>query len=113
MVDSDRTPKRTTMVTIAYWAHGVIGAAFFLNGLDPQAVGLLLVFFPIITVIAGFFGLFSIPTAILTILLVAIYFPRHADPFIYAYIVAWIVIVGYRIFQFLVGQYDRMRRSRS
>jgi hypothetical protein len=100
--------KRSTITTISYWCHGIIGGSFLANGLDPQAIGLLLLLIlPIPVVLAIASGLFSIQTTVLSLLLIVIYITDVNGPTLYAYVLAWFLIIGYRIFRIVKHRYQK------
>ena len=104
---------RAGLETTAYWAHGIYGAILFLMlVLEPEAIGLVILFFPIalpLTILTILSGFFSIQTAILSLLLIGILTEASNGPMINAYVLAWVLIIGYRIFR-IVKDRDRQAR---
>ena len=86
--------------TVAYWAHGLLGAFFLMVLIDENYMLYYVFLFPAaiaLTLITIIWGFTSIPTAILSLLLIAVVIGDFKNPELAAYLIGCLVIVGYRI----------------
>ncbi len=93
-----RIQLRSDLKVVAYWAHGLIGAVMALVSIDYRYMLWVAYLFPITlpaALIAIITGFVSIPTAILSLCLIGIFF--EAPHMVNAYVLSWFIIVGYRL----------------
>ena len=90
--------------TVAYWAHVFFVAFFIMVLIDENYMLYYVFYFPaaiVLTFLTVIWGLFSVPTAVLSLLLVGVVLEDFSGPMLHAYILAWFIIVGYRVFRVL------------
>lgn len=90
--------------TVAYWAHGLFVAFFIMVLIDENYILFYVFYFPAaiaLTFLTVIWGLFSVPTAILSLLLVGVVLEDFSGPVLHAYVLAWFIIVGYHVFRVL------------
>ena len=90
--------------TVAYWAHGFLVAFFLMVLIDENYMLYFVFLFPAtfgLTFLAVIWGLFSVPTAVLSLLLVGVVLEDFSGPMLHAYVLAWFIIVGYHVFRVL------------
>ena len=88
--------------TVAYWAHGLLGAFCLMVLMDENYLLYYVFYFPAaitLTLLTIVWGIASIPTAYLSLLLVAVLVKDFENPLLAAYVVCCIAIIGYRIFR--------------
>jgi len=98
---------RSRLEVIAYWTHGLIGAFMLLVSIDYNYMLYVVFLFPVTfpaAFIAVIIGFFSIPTAILSLFLIGIFLEAPHGPMVNAYVLAWFIIVGYRIHRLLMSK---------
>ena len=87
--------------TAAYWAHGFCGAFFLMVLIDENYMLYYVFLFPAavgLTLLAVIWGFTSMPTAILSLILIGVVVTDFKNPMLAAYVILCLVIVGYRIF---------------
>jgi hypothetical protein len=90
--------------TVAYWAHGFFVAFFIMVLIDENYMLYYVFYFPaaiVLTFLTVIWGLFSVPTAVLSLLLVGVVLENFSGPMLHAYVLAWFIIVGYHVFRVL------------
>ncbi len=95
---------------VAYWAHGFCGSFFLMVLIDENFMLFYVFFFPVaigLTILAIIWGFTSIPTAILSLLLIGVVVEDFKNPMLTAYVIWCLVIVGYRIYRFIIDQHAK------
>lgn len=93
--------------TVAYWAHGLLVAFFVMVLFDENLMLLYVYLFPIgfgLTLLAVIWGFASVPTAFLSLFLIAVVLEDFSRLSLYAYIVTYVIIVGYQLSRILMNQ---------
>ena len=86
--------------TVAYWAHGLFGAFLLMVLIDKNYMLYWVFYYPVsipLTLITIIWGFTSIPTATLSLLLIAVVIGDFKNPELAAYLIGCLVIIGYRI----------------
>ena len=94
--------------TVAYWAHGFCGAFFLMVLIDENYMLYYVFFFPAaigLTLLTIIWGFISIPTAILSLLLIGVVVEDFENPMLTAYVIWCLIMVGYRISRLVMDRH--------
>ncbi len=106
-MENTRIELRSSLKVVAYWTHGLIGAVVLLVSIDYRYMLYVAYLFPVTipaALIAIITGFVSIPTAILSLCLIGIFFEALDGPMVNAYVLSWFIIVGYQIVRILISK---------